>query len=408
MMTSDAQSEPVSGVPALASPSTSSQPQQASPADRAEPTTSLFSFFSRMALARTTTSGPMQSGDEDGEPFSEQEQMAAAERQLAAETASLGSNDDGDDDDDSDGLSTETSTPTCWDPAHPSPSASLVQDSDAAGDIGKQTWTAQDKVEALQKEFGPAAADSSERWLAESYGGPTTRSGLLIVGSLHVTSHRLLFYGKMPSLNDASDASPSGRPIKTGAAYAQKVYNRFGIESTHRKRIWLELENDMVTSYRDSTARGRTEPLKVVRLSAIKRILDETLPLVIEFESAFSLSIPCDLCPFTDNGLLRQSITLRRARTSSAWNSTLKSRRSPGAKNSRPRSSITTGDVALPRCRRRSNTSWPGATRPSRSTSHSRRSRPCRRSPTRSALPPTSTWRYARESRPPLATDLLG
>lgn len=270
---------------ASGSPTTSpARPQHASSSDdaAAEPTTSLFSFFSRMALARTTSSGPPHEGDQDGEPLTEQEQMAAAERQLAAETASLGSDEEDDDDDNE--LSTGASTPTDWDPPHPSRPG---RNGDEASSVDEPTWTAQDKLAALQHEFGAAHADvdSSERWLAETYGGPSSRSGLLIIGSLHVTSHRLLFYGRIPALDNlASSASPG--PIKTGAAWTQKVYNRFGIESTHRKRVWLELEADMVTSYRDSTERGRTEPLKVVRLSAIRRVLEETLPLVIEFESA--------------------------------------------------------------------------------------------------------------------------
>lgn len=278
------QAGPASGAPTT----TPSQPQQASSSDDAasEPTTSIFGFLSRMALARTTSFSPQQVNSEDGEPHSEQEQMVAAERQLTAETASLGSDEESDDDD----LSTGDSTPTGWVPAHPSRSASPVHDSSSDESTwtaqNKLAWTAQDKLAALQKEFGPARADvdSSERWLAETYGGPSSSGGLLIIGSIHVTTHRLLFYGQLPALDDLASCTTPG-PIKTGAAYTQKVYTRLGVESTHRKRVWLELEADMVTSYRDSTERGRTEPLKVVRLSAIRRILKETLPLVIEFES---------------------------------------------------------------------------------------------------------------------------
>lgn len=158
-------------------------------------------------------------------------------------------------------------------------------------------WTDEDRLAAINDEFGAfeqhfkTMADRGEKevFLAAGVGG--LFRGILIIGNLHLTSHRLTFLARIPPLKPGS----TGPLLKSGAVHIWKRRTRLGVPCTVRKRVWLELSSDMATTYPDASEAGRTRPLKTVLLSSIRRIHEEKEPRVMEIELYTGEGAPLDV-----------------------------------------------------------------------------------------------------------------
>lgn len=135
----------------------------------------------------------------------------------------------------------------------------------------------EEKLAIIQAEFGDIAslmvnADGTpgppEELLAESNGA--LFKGVLIVGNLHLTTHRLVFHAlQPPSSVLAPTFSPPAGPGDAGAARIARrdilhagpmTLRRSGILRS-KKRVWMELSPDMITTYPSADEAGRARPL---------------------------------------------------------------------------------------------------------------------------------------------------
>ncbi|KAK0221931.1 glycosyltransferase family 1 protein [Armillaria fumosa] len=120
-------------------------------------------------------------------------------------------------------------------------------------------------VRLLVDEFGPLAAEGEkpEKLIFEADG--CMFNGVVIVGVLHVTTHRLAFHA---SLLPSDDAVHSGQKvIKAGSV----TIHRKGWRT--KRRLWIELSADMMTTCASSSEEDRIRPLRTVLLSNIKDVL---------------------------------------------------------------------------------------------------------------------------------------
>ncbi|KAK0187892.1 glycosyltransferase family 1 protein [Armillaria mellea] len=120
-------------------------------------------------------------------------------------------------------------------------------------------------VRLLVDEFGPLTAEGEkpEKLIFEADG--CMFNGVVIVGVLHVTTHRLAFHA---SLLPSDDAAHSGQKvIKAGSV----TIHRKGWRA--KRRLWIELSADMMTTCASSSEEDRIRPLRTVLLSNIKDVL---------------------------------------------------------------------------------------------------------------------------------------
>ncbi|KAA1469801.1 UDP-Glycosyltransferase/glycogen phosphorylase [Dentipellis sp. KUC8613] len=116
-------------------------------------------------------------------------------------------------------------------------------------------------VSLLNEEFGALGEPGEETLLLEADGALI--QDVVIIGVIHVTTHRLTFHA---SLNSAQP-SASTEILKSGAV----MIHRTGL---HRKRrVWLELSRDMLSSYASSRDEDRIRPIRSLLLSSIKEIV---------------------------------------------------------------------------------------------------------------------------------------
>jgi hypothetical protein len=158
-------------------------------------------------------------------------------------------------------------------------------------------FTDEDRLAAINDEFGAfdqhfkamAARGEKETFLAEAVGG--LFRGILIIGNMHLTSHRLTFLARLPPVKPGLN----GPLLKSGAVYIWKRRTRLGVPCTVRKRVWAELSSDMVSTYPDASDEGRTRPLKTVLLSSVRRIHEEKDARVLEIELYSPEGAPRDI-----------------------------------------------------------------------------------------------------------------
>lgn len=107
-----------------------------------------------------------------------------------------------------------------------------------------------------------------EHIVAESQG--TLFKGVMMIGNLHLTNYRLLFHALLPP--DSAFVSGAAEPDQTeeqaNARYARPDILKSGNVTIHReglikskKRVWMELTPEMLTTYPSGDEAGRVRPL---------------------------------------------------------------------------------------------------------------------------------------------------
>lgn len=163
-------------------------------------------------------------------------------------------------------------------------SSIISNDSNSAAEIESHRYT-RDEIPEAQKlaviieEFGDIAGkmvnwDGSdgppERILAESQG--SVFKGVMMIGNLHLTTHRLTFHALLPPdalITAPADALPAqteeqaaARDARPGIIQAGPVtMHRHSLIKSKKKRVWMELYPDMITTYPSADEAGRTRPL---------------------------------------------------------------------------------------------------------------------------------------------------
>lgn len=133
-----------------------------------------------------------------------------------------------------------------------------------------------EKLRVMREEFGDIASvmvdaqgrTEPERILAESQG--SLFRGVMMVGNLHLTTHRLMFHALLPpdnmitqgpdfeSVDDNEAAALKARPdiIQAGSV----TLHQSGM-FTSKKRVWMELTPEMLTCCPSADDAGKTRPL---------------------------------------------------------------------------------------------------------------------------------------------------
>nr|XP_031864085.1 uncharacterized protein CI109_000729 [Kwoniella shandongensis]KAA5531157.1 hypothetical protein CI109_000729 [Kwoniella shandongensis] len=161
--------------------------------------------------------------------------------------------------------------------------------------VGVDDIPDEDKLAAIVDEFGEIAGllegDEPERILAESKG--SLFKGVMMVGNIHLTTHRILFHAFLPPDSVAMAASTMDPRLAMDSAAAAFAHQpdviHAGPVTVHRpgslkpaRRVWMELSAEMVTTYPSADEAGRVRPLRSVLLSSVR----QTEP--------FNADHPCD------------------------------------------------------------------------------------------------------------------
>lgn len=135
----------------------------------------------------------------------------------------------------------------------------------------------EEKMSVIVGEFGEIADKmvnvdgtpaEAEHIIAESQG--TLFKGVMMLGNLHLTNYRLLFHALLPP--DSAFVSGSPEPDQTeeqaNARFARPDIMKSGNVTVHReglmkskKKVWMELSPDMLTTYPAGDEAGRVRPL---------------------------------------------------------------------------------------------------------------------------------------------------
>ena len=107
---------------------------------------------------------------------------------------------------------------------------------------------------------------------------------MLCVGNLHLTTHRFTFHAVLPplSLLDAS-SSASALIIKSGPVWIHRPGRL-----TRKRRVWLEIGAEMLSTFPDSSKEGRTRPLKSLMRESRCRVLSAWASADVERTHAVS------------------------------------------------------------------------------------------------------------------------
>ncbi len=147
----------------------------------------------------------------------------------------------------------------------------------------------EEKLAAIIEEFGeisPLMLDSPpERFVAESYG--SLFRGVLVVGVIHLTTHRLTFHAVLPPpmsiQNENGYTDGHTTVIHSGPITMRRQHN---VAFSRRSRVWLELTGEMLTTYPSADEAGRVRPIRSILLGTIKRLypLDPEHPCDIRLQ----------------------------------------------------------------------------------------------------------------------------
>ncbi|WVR00064.1 hypothetical protein IAU59_007206 [Kwoniella sp. CBS 9459] len=151
-----------------------------------------------------------------------------------------------------------------------------VADKSRSAAAGVSDISNADKIKAIVEEFGEIAnlmeGDEPERMLADTKG--SLFKGVMMIGNIHLTTHRLLFHAIIPpdseTFSESSNTAPeSHQPAQPDIIYAGPVtIHRPGPLKT-TKRVWMELTSEMVTTYPSAEDKDLVRPIRCVLLSAV-------------------------------------------------------------------------------------------------------------------------------------------
>lgn len=141
----------------------------------------------------------------------------------------------------------------------PSP-VSITPPSIQEEQLDEPKLTSEEIVDLLEQEFGALAPPGEEKLLLES--DAAFFKDVVVLGVIHVTTHRCTFHASLLS----SQPGYNSKVVKSGTA----LIHRKGL---HRKRrVWLQLDHDMISSYRSSRDEDKIKPLRSILLSSVKEV----------------------------------------------------------------------------------------------------------------------------------------
>jgi hypothetical protein len=127
----------------------------------------------------------------------------------------------------------------------------------------RKSATRHEKLEALIEEFGEIAplmkGDEPERFIVECRGA--LFRGILVVGNIHLTTHRITFHAVLPPPKMSLSGDESNDILHSGAATIRRQNPIFSAKTT---RVWMELDNEMITTYPSADEEGRVKPLRSI------------------------------------------------------------------------------------------------------------------------------------------------
>ncbi|KAI0250755.1 hypothetical protein BJV78DRAFT_1127542 [Lactifluus subvellereus] len=120
--------------------------------------------------------------------------------------------------------------------------------------------TPEEVVSLLQDEFGALAPPGEEKLLLET--DAAFFMDVVVLGVVHLTTHRFTFHASLLS----SQPDYNQKIIKSGSALIHR-------KGWHRKRrVWMQLDNDMISSFPSSRDEDKIKPLRSILLSSIKEV----------------------------------------------------------------------------------------------------------------------------------------
>ncbi|CAE6388704.1 unnamed protein product [Rhizoctonia solani] len=129
-----------------------------------------------------------------------------------------------------------------------------------------------------------------------------------IIGVIHLTTHRLTFHASLlpgthvdPPAGSAfshdSHRSSDSQVLKAGSGVVIEPRNGI-LHLQKRRRVWIELTHDMITTYPDASDEGRVRPIRSILLSNVKDIdpYDPTQPTRVRMHmSVLGLDVTADV-----------------------------------------------------------------------------------------------------------------
>ncbi|KAG9121241.1 hypothetical protein FRC07_002884 [Ceratobasidium sp. 392] len=136
-------------------------------------------------------------------------------------------------------------------------------------------------LKVLQYEFGELTLPGETEEMILEADGALFRD-VTIIGVVHLTTHRLTFHASLlPNLEsktgvDANLAqgthlNPDAYIIKAGSGVVEEPRSGF-LHPTRRRRVWIELSPDMITTYPDASDEGRVRPIRSMLLLSVKDV----------------------------------------------------------------------------------------------------------------------------------------
>lgn len=176
--------------------------------------------------------------------------------------------------DSEDDVTSHSTAATSEQPSTPTTLNQLPRADDEIRRFSREEYNEAEKLKTIVDEFGDIASNmvnldgtpsEPEHILAESQG--TLFKGVMMIGNLHLTTHRLLFHALLPP--DSAFVPPAGLPDQTDdGENTRPNIIRAGPVTVHRsvyykakRRVWMELSPEMITTYPSGDEKSRVRPL---------------------------------------------------------------------------------------------------------------------------------------------------
>ncbi|KAJ9123072.1 hypothetical protein QFC22_001261 [Naganishia vaughanmartiniae] len=136
----------------------------------------------------------------------------------------------------------------------------------------REKISAEEKLYAINEEFGDLTrlieGDEREVFVAESRGA--LFRGIIIVGNIHLTSHRITFHAMLPPPKMSTNGDDQTAILHSGPVTIRRESHAKLTPKT--RRLWMELGPDMITTYPGADEEGRVRPIRSVLLATIKQL----------------------------------------------------------------------------------------------------------------------------------------